>query len=35
MGKTIAYDKAFEFAVVIVKFCTDLKEVNKEFDLAR
>lgn len=34
MSKSIAYDKAFELAVEIVKFCRILKKDQKEFELS-
>ena len=34
MKKSIAYQKAFLFAVDIVKYCRVLKNKDKEFDLA-
>lgn len=35
MKESIAYKKAFQLAIKIVKYCQWLKENKKEFDLAR
>ncbi|TLX75273.1 four helix bundle protein [Labilibacter sediminis] len=35
MRKSIAYEKAFNFAFEIIKICKELKDVYKEYDLAR
>ena len=34
MSKSIAYDKAFDLAIEIVKFCRILKNEQKEFELS-
>ncbi len=34
MAQSIAYNKAFDLAVRIVSFCTQLKKEQKEFELA-
>ncbi len=35
MKESIAYKKAFELAVMVVKFCIRLKEDKREYDIAR